>query len=277
MIIDAHQHFWNLKKVYYPYFGPFSGSINRNFEPPELEPQLKSVGIDKTVLVQAMDSYEDTYYMFDIGEKYDWVGGIVGWVPLYKPEEAQKKLEEFTKNPKFKGVRHLIHEEKNPDWLLREDVIEGLKVLASFDIPFDVVAVWPNHLKHVPTLAEKIPNLKMVIDHLAKPPIKDKKMEPWATELKRAAEYPQVYAKISGLNTAADWETWSADDLKPYIDFAIETFGANRLMFGSDWPVLTLAGDYKKVWEETNAALKGYSKEEIDAILGGTAIEFYKL
>jgi L-fuconolactonase len=124
--------------------------------------------------------------------------------------------------------------------------------------------------------AEKVPDLKMVIDHLAKPPIKEKQWEPWASQLKVAAEYPQVFAKVSGLNTAADWETWSADDLKPYIDLALETFGANRLMFGSDWPVATLAGDYAKVWAETNKAIADYSKEDQAAILGGTAAAFYR-
>ncbi|GMA60747.1 amidohydrolase family protein [Alicyclobacillus fastidiosus] len=277
MKVDAHQHFWNLDKVEYPWLGPSYGPIYRTFEAPELEDQVKAAGIDKTVVVQAMDSYEDTHYMLDTASRFEWIGGIVGWVPLNNPDEAGRKLEEFTKNPLFKGIRHLIHEEQDPDWVIREEVIEGLKILASFGIPFDVVAVFPNHLKHVPTLAEKVPGLKMVIDHLAKPPIKDKSMEPWASQLARAAEYPQVYAKVSGLNTAADWETWSANDLKPYIEFAVEKFGANRLMFGSDWPVATLAGDYNKVWLETNKALEGLSRLEIDAILGKTAVEFYRI
>jgi len=140
-----------------------------------------------------------------------------------------------------------------------------------------VVAVYPNHLKHVPTLAEKLPDLTLIIDHLAKPPIKDKVMDAWTDQLAAAARYPNVYAKISGLNTSADWTTWSASDLKPYIDFAIEQFGADRLMLGSDWPVCILAGDYHKVWLETNKALSGRSAAEIDAILGGTAMKVYRL
>lgn len=179
------------------------------------------------------------------------------------------------RNPLFKGVRHLIHDEPDPDWVIRKEVLEGLRVLASFGLPFDVVAVFPNHLKHVPHLAERIPELRMVIDHLAKPPIKDNGMEPWASQLAQAAAYPQVFAKISGLNTAADWDTWSAADLKPYIDYAFEQFGANRLMFGSDWPVALLAGDYAQVWEQTGLALSGRSAGEQDAVLGGTAMKFY--
>jgi L-fuconolactonase len=277
MIIDAHQHFWNLDKVKYPWLVPAYGPIYRTIEALELEPQLLRAGVDKTVIVQAMDSYEDTDYMLETAAGYDWVGGVVGWVPLTNPDEAGRKLEEYTKNPVFKGIRHLIHEEKDLDWILQDSVIEGLKVLASFDMSFDVVAVFPNHLKHIPTIAEKVPNLKMVIDHMAKPPIKDRQWEPWSTQLAEAAKYPQVFAKISGLNTAADWETWSADDLKPYMDYALKTFGANRLMFGSDWPVALLAGDYAKVWEETNKAIEGYSPEDRAAILGGTAASFYRI
>ncbi|KIL40424.1 hypothetical protein SD70_13480 [Gordoniibacillus kamchatkensis] len=276
MKVDSHQHFWNLDKVSYPWLVPSYGPIYRTFEAPELEPLLKAAGIDKTVIVQAMNSYEDTDYMLETAANYEWVAGVVGWVPLNLPDEAAAKLEAYTLNPYFKGIRHLIHEEQDPDWVVRDDVIEGLKVLAGFGLTFDVVAVFPNHLKHVPTLAEKVPNLKMVIDHLAKPPIQAKQMEPWAGQLARAAEYPQVYAKVSGLNTAAG-EGWSADDLQPYIDFAMKHFGAERLMFGSDWPVANLAGDYAQVWEETNKALAAFSPSEREAVLGGTAVKFYNL
>lgn len=275
--IDAHQHFWNLEKVAYPWLVPAYGPIYRTFEAPELEPQLQAAGIDKTVLVQSMDSYKDTEYMLEVARRYRWIGGVVGWVPLLRPDEAAKKLEEFTKNPIFKGIRHLIHTEADPDWVVQDTVIEGLKVVASFGLTFDVVAVFPNHLKHVPTLAEEIPHLRIVIDHLGKPPIKDKQMGDWADQFSRAAQYPNVYAKISGLNTAADPETWTADDIKPYIDFAVEKFSPARLMFGGDWPVTILAGDYAKVWAETNKALAGYTQLARDAMLGGTAAAFYNV
>ena len=161
--------------------------------------------------------------------------------------------------------------------MVQPQVIEGLKILASYGMSFDVVAVFPNHLKHVPTLAEEIPNLTLIIDHLAKPPIKDKIMGSWAEQLAAAAKYPNVYAKLSGLNTAADWNNWTSADIKPYIDFAIEKFGAERLMFGSDWPVAILADNYARVWEQTNLALAGRSETEIDAILGGAATKAYRL
>jgi L-fuconolactonase len=277
MKIDAHQHFWNLDLVEYPWLGPQYGPIYRSYEPPELEPQLQEAGIDRTVLVQAANSYADTDYMLEQADRYEWIGAVIGWVPLQEPDEAARALDRYMQHPKFRGMRHLIHEEPDPDWVVQGSVIESLKLLAERDLIFEVVAVFPNHLKHVPTLAERVPTLRMVIDHLAKPPIKSGELETWANQLAAAARYPNVSAKVSGLNTAADWESWSAADLRPSIDTALRQFGADRLMFGSDWPVCVLAGDYAKVWNETNRALEGRSQAEIEAILGGTAARVYRI
>lgn len=277
MRVDAHQHFWNLDRVAYPWLSPADGPIFRTIEAPELEPQLAAAGIERTVLVQAMNSAEDTRYMLEVADRHSWIGAVVGWVPLLEPDEAARQLETLTRHPKFRGVRHLIHNEPDPDWVVQDRAVQGLKVLAAFGLPFDVVAVFPNHLRHVPTLAERVPGLTMVIDHLAKPPIARGEMRPWADQLARAAECPGVYAKISGLNTAADWERWSGADLAPYVDRAVALFGADRLMFGSDWPVLTLAGDYTKVWSETLAVLERYAPAERAAILGGTAARVYRI
>lgn len=277
MNVDAHQHFWNLERVAYPWLSGADGPIFRTIEAPELEPQLRAAGMDRTVLVQAANSAEDTAYMLEVADRYEWVGGVVGWVPLCDPDEAGRQLERLCRHPKFKGVRHLIHNEADPDWVVQDRVLAGLEVLASFGLPFDVVAVFPHHLRHVPTLAERVPGLRMVIDHLAKPPIRTREMEPWAGQLAAAAAYPQVYAKVSGLNTAADWETWGAADLLPYVEHALDVFGPGRLMFGSDWPVLTLAGDYARVWRETLAVLAPLGVQERSQILGATAARFYGL
>jgi len=277
MKIDAHQHVWNLSLVEYPWLTPAAGPIYRTFEPPELAPQLAAAGIDRTILVQSANSYADTEYMLAQADRYDWIGAVIGWAPLLEPEEIETALDRFARHPVFRGVRHLIHDEPDPDWVVQERVIEGLKVLAAHDMIFEVVAVFPNHLVHVPTLAERVPDLMIVIDHLAKPPIKGGTMEPWATQMAAAARYPNVYAKVSGLNTAADWATWQAADLMPFIDRTVELFGVERLMFGSDWPVCTLAGDYAAVWRETNAALDHFTAEERAAILGGTARRLYTI
>jgi len=276
--VDTHQHFWNLDKVAYPWLVPEFGAIYATFEPSDLEPQLKSNGVDKTVIVQAMNSYADSDAMLDIADNYDWVAGVVGWVPLHDPVECARKLDEYTQNPYFKGIRHLIHDEPNPNWVLQKQVIESLQMLADRNLTFDVVAVFPNHLKHVPILSEKVPNLKMVIDHLAKPPLEDADRKVWRDQLSVASKNDNVYAKISGLNTCmADAENWTFEDIKPLIDIALDIFGSDRLMFGSDWPVAVLAGTYTKVWEETNKAIADLSSIERDAILGGTANSFYNL
>lgn len=277
LVVDAHQHFWNLEKVEYPWLTSEYGPIYRTFEADELAPQLEQAEVDGTVLVQAADSYEETEYILGEAERCDFVRGVVGWVPLLRPEEAADALDGFKRHAKFKGIRHLIHEEPDPDWLLQDVVIDGLGMLADKGVTFDVVAVLPRHLEHVPAIAERVPELRMVIDHLAKPPIKERRWEPWSSLFARAAEYPNVYAKVSGLNTAADLENWDGEDLRPYIDFALEHFGADRLMFGSDWPVAILAGDYLKVWEETNKATVDLGDRDREALFGGTASAFYGL
>lgn len=276
--VDTHQHFWNLDLVEYSWLIPAYGPLYRTYGPQELAPQLEQAGIDKTVLVQSANSYADTNYMLAQADKFDWIGAVIGWVPLWNPDEAAHMLDDkYMRHPKFRGMRHLIHAEKDPEWLLWDLVIEGLKLLEARNLVFEVVAVFPNHLSLVPALAAKLPDLTIVIDHMAKPPIKDKVMGEWATQLAAAAEHPNVHVKVSGLNTAADWASWTVADLKPYIDFTREHFGAQRMMFGSDWPVAILAGDYQKVWQATQEAIADYSQADQDAILGETAVKIYGL
>jgi L-fuconolactonase len=276
-IIDAHQHFWDISKVSYPWLRPEYSPIYHTFRPEELEPQLRNAGVDGTVLVQSANSFEDTRAMLEQAEHFAWIKAVVGWVPLTEAAIAARAIEVLTVNPKFKGVRHLIHDEPDMDYLIKHEMLEGLKLLADHGLTFDVVSVLPRHLEHVSTIAAQVPHLKIVIDHLAKPLIKDGGWEPWASLLRRASEHPNVYAKISGLNTAADWERWSASDLERYVNHALECFGANRLMFGSDWPVALFAGDYAKVWHETNIVLEKLVVGDKEQVLGGTATDFYGL
>lgn len=276
-VIDAHQHLWNLDRVSYPWLTAEAGALYRSFTEQEVEPQMAAAGIDRTVLVQSADSYEDTDFMIEVANRWPRVAGIVGWVPLREPAEAATALGRYQVDRRFVGVRHLIHTEPDPDWLLDDAVQDGLALLAEQGLTFDVVAVSSRHLEHVSTIAERHPHLRLVIDHLAKPPIAERGWQPWSTLMGRAAAHPNVFAKISGLNTAADPQSWTARDLQPYIDHALEVFGAERLMFGGDWPVTTLAGDYAKVWQETNIALASLDDAARLRILGGTAIDFYRL
>lgn len=271
--VDTHQHFWNLSEVEYSWLKPEYGPIYGLFDAAQLEPQIKAAGIDKTVLVQSANSYEDTASMLVTSDYHDWIGAVVGWVNLLKPDETNKRLEMYKKHPKFRGMRHLIHTEPDGDWVVQDVVIESLNVLASHDLTFDVVPVFPNHLKHVPTLVERAPNLKMVIDHLAKPPV-GQTTSLWFDQMRAAAQSPNVYAKLSG---QFDNPTWTVADVKPYVDFVFEHFGADRIMFGSDWPVCILGGSYASVWENTNKLLEGRTQAEKDAVLGGTAVKFYRL
>lgn len=272
-VIDTHQHFWNLAEVEYPWLIPDFGAIYDTFTPARLEPQIKAVGVDTTVLVQSANSYEDTASMLVKAEHHAWIGAVVGWVNLLNPDETGRRLEMYSKNPYFKGMRHLIHNEPDSDWVIQDVVIESLQLLANHNMTFDVVAVFPNHLKHVPTLAERIPNLRMVIDHLAKPPIGEH-TSPWFDQMKAAAESPTVYVKLSG---QFDNPAWTIADVQPYADFTLEHFGANRVMFGSDWPVCILGGSYQSVWDNTNALISHLSDDEKAAVLGGTAAQFYKI
>ncbi len=277
MIVDSHQHFWNPDEVYYDWLVPAYGPIYRTFEPAELAPQLAAAGVDRTVLVQSACNFEDTEAMLAQAAEHEWIGAVVGWVPLYAHKLAEKALDRFMAEPWFKGVRHLIHEEADPDWLVRPEVIDGLKILEERGLTYDVVAVHPLHLRHVPALARACPDLTLIIDHLAKPPIASGEYAGWKDDMRAAAEFPNVHAKVSGLNTAADWATWTAADLLESIGYAVEVFGTERLLFGSDWPVAVLAGDYAKVWRETNRALDelGIAGAGRAAILGDNAAALY--
>lgn len=280
MIIDSHQHFWDLESVEYPWLVPAYGPIFRSFQPAELEPQLRAVGIDRTVLVQAANSLADTDAMLAHATDLEWIGAVVGWVPLEDPEEAARVLDEgWMPHPRFRGVRHLNHNEADPDWLIRPAVIEGLRVLEARALVAEVVAVYPLHLGHVPTLARACPDLRIVVDHLAKPPIASGDLAAWKRDLAAAGAHPNVAAKISGLNTAADWVAWAAEDLTEAIGHAIDVFGVERLMVGSDWPVAILAGDHGRVWTETLRALDllGVQGSDRDALLGGTAARIYDI
>lgn len=274
--IDAHQHFWNVDKLRYGWLSGQWEGLNRTHEPGELLPQLDGVGVSGTIVVQAANSLEETRYLLDLSATCEAIRGVVGWVPLVDLEACERALAEFRPRPGFCGIRHLIHDEPDPDWVIRPEVLEALALIAAASVPFDVVAVLPRHLEHVPTIADAVPGLRMVIDHLAKPPIRDSAWEPWSSLMKEAAAVPTVFAKISGLNTAADPARWSSEQLQPYVDRALELFGPQRLMVGSDWPVSTIAGDsYQRVWETTVSTLGALAEPDRVRALEGTAAEFY--
>ena len=278
VVIDAHQHFWNPSRVAYDWLGPDLGPINRAIEFDDLAPLLTATGVDRTVLVQSADNQADTDYMFEVAAAHPEVAAVVGWVPLDDPGIVAERLPAMRANPSFVGIRNLIHTRDDSDWLLRPDVDESLGLLAANDVPFDVVSVLPRHLEHVPTISERHPGLRMVIDHLSKPPVKADSDQPWRSLIARAAENPLVHAKVSGLYPATgDMAAWTADDIRPYLEYALELFGPNRLMFGGDWPISVLAGGYVRVWEELSVLFDELAPADRTAILGGTAAAFYRI
>jgi L-fuconolactonase len=229
-----------------------------------------------TVAVQAAGGDAETGFLLAPAAAHPWIAGIVGWVPLDRTDLAARMLDDLGAQPKLVGIRHLINVEPDPDWILRAAVLEGLRLLEQRGLAFDYVGILPRHLAHVPVPAERLPGLRIVIDHLAKPPIMAGAFEPWASQLAAAAAGPNVYAKLSGLD-AGDANRWSAADLARWVDHALRCFGAERLMFGSDWPVCLLRGGYAKIWHETQTTLSGLTAEERASILGGTAISAYGL
>lgn len=277
-IIDAHQHVWDPKRARYDWLTPDLAPINRAIGFDELRPSLHRAGVQATVLVQAADNDDDTDLMLETAAANPEIVAVVAYVPLDRPEEATRRLQQLRRNPLVVGVRNLIHDIPDPDWLLRPEVDEGLGVLEDAEVTFDLVSVLPRHLEHVPGIVERHPRLRIVIDHLSKPPIGLPDPEPWWQLIARAAEAPLVYAKVSGLYSAtANSADWTPDAIQPFFHHALEVFGPERLMYGSDWPVSLLSGGYERVWAGLNELFVSLAPEERDSILGKTAARFYRI
>jgi L-fuconolactonase len=285
MIIDAHQHVWALADGRYGWLARETETLKRTIPFAELKPQLVAAGVDATVLVQADDNDADTDDMLAVAAENPEVVGVVGYVPLERPEEAAARLAALRENPLMVGIRNLIHDRADPDWMLRPDVDEGLGVLERAGVPFDYVAVLPRHLEHLPELRRRHPALRIVIDHLAKPPIglaarpsEEDRRQRWWDLMAAAAENPLVYGKVSGLYSAtSDPASWTPEQLRPFVDRALELFGPDRLMYGGDWPVSLVAGGYVRVLEGIREVLSPLSPSEQARIFGRTATEFYGL
>lgn len=275
MRIDSHQHFWDINRLQYPWMPAGESPLRRNYLPSDLEPILERNRFDGSVVVQANVVLEETRWLLDLATQHDFIRGVVGWVDLTDPHLGAT-LDELQRHPKFKGVRHLVHDEPDVNWLLREDVLRGLGELARRRIPFDLL-LRPPHLPLVPRLADKVPDLRMVIDHIAKPLIAAQHMDGWAADIESAAKIPQVYCKLSGMITEADPTGWKAEHLRPYVQHVLSLFGPDGLMFGSDWPVCTLAGTWKEVLAAFTQAVGPQPVGVREKLLGETAAAFYGL
>jgi L-fuconolactonase len=274
-MIDAHQHFWQLSRPFqYGWLdAPSLARIRRDYLPEDLEPLIRLEGVDRTIFVQTQHDLEENRWVLGLAERHPFIAGVVGWVDLAS-ESCERQVLEVREFPRFVGVRHVVQDEPDDDFLVRPEILRGLKILERHGVPFDLL-LYVKHLRHVPTLARALPDLPMVIDHLAKPRIKDHSLDDWLPGFRQAASFPNVYCKLSGMVTEADWERWSVDDLRPYVQAALDLFGPDRLMFGSDWPVSELAATYGQVRGALVEALGSISGAERLAIFGGTAARFY--
>ncbi len=277
MIVDAHHHFWNLEREGMPWMTAEHEGIRRTFAPADLAPLLARAGVVQTVLVQAACSDADTDSMFAQADAHPWIGGVVAWVDLRTPERARMRLDELARRPKLRGIRHLIHDEADPHWILQGGVIASLALLERRRLILELPCVYPLHLGHVPELAARFPDLTIVIDHLGKPPVGSDEMAGWATQLRRASAYGNVAAKISGLNTCLASSDWQAADLREAIAVALDAFGPHRLVCGSDWPVALLNGDYERVWRETVRVIEQLDPLHAEQLLARNAIRLYGL
>jgi len=279
-IIDTHLHVWNFDKAYYLWLEGDTSILNRTHHIEEVEEEQKKVGVTDVVLVQSANNYEDTDWMLEVAERKESVVGVVGWLPLMQPEQTEELLQKkYLRNQYFKGMRHLIHDETDSRWLLQEEVLESLQILANNGLPFDVVGVLPEHIETVLTAAQKVPSLKMVFDHLNHPPIAGgEKFGRWGSLMKEAAALPNFFAKISGLGTVTKKQDWSAEDIKPYVAFALENFGADRCFCGGDWPVSLLAGSYTYTWTVYKNVIDSLLPEaQREKVYANNAVSFYNL
>jgi len=279
MIADTHVHIWDFNRAEYAWLKGNTSILNRTYSIDELEVDRKEVGVTKGVLVQAANNLADTHWMLQVAHETHWIAAVVGWLPLMNPDETNKALETLCGHLSyFKGVRHLIHDEADAQWLLNPRVIESLKLLAAKNIPYDIVGILPAHIETALQVAEQIPELRMVFDHLNQPPIATKeKFGTWGSLMKAAAAHPNFYVKISGLGlTAQRSNNWSASDIQPYIEFVLEHFGTERIFCGGDWPVSLLAGSYTHTWTQYKQVINHIADETAQhKIFYANAAKFY--
>jgi len=275
MNIDAHQHFWRYDPRRDAWITDEMSALKRDFLPDDLLPELAANGIGGSVAVQADQSENETLFLLDCAAQHPEIAGVVGWVDLRAPN-VRERLAFFSRFPKLRGFRHIVQAEPDDRFLLREDFCRGVACLREFGFTYDIL-IYPRQLPAAREFVEKFPEQPVAIDHLAKPLIRAKEMEPWREHMRAIAAHPNVYCKLSGIITEADWRNWSAEDCRPYLDVVFESFGLPRLMFGSDWPVCLLAGTYRRVVELIGDYARNLPLAEREKIFGLNAARFYGL
>jgi L-fuconolactonase len=278
VIVDAHHHFWDPATADYPWLTDDLATIRRAFGPADLAPELEAAGVEATILVQTRSSLDETIEFLEIADATPFVSGVVGWVDLIDPSVSDviARLRDGRGGDRLVGIRHQAHDEPDPDWLLGDDVVRGIEAVGGAGLAYDLL-VRPRELPAALALARRLPDIRFVIDHLAKPPIASGELEPWESRIAPFRGLEHVTCKVSGMVTEADWSSWTPRDLQPYVDGVLEIFGPDRLLFGSDWPVCLLAASYGDVIATARETLAGLSESEQVKVFGGTATATYGL
>jgi L-fucono-1,5-lactonase len=273
--IDAHHHLWRYNKKEYDWIGADMEAMARDFLPADLQAEIASCGVAATVVVQARQSLKETEWLLATAAQSDFIRAVVGWAPI-ADASFPGTLERLREQRKFKGLRHVIQAEPDDDFILRTDFNEGIKALGPGGLTYDIL-IYEKHLPAAAKFVDRHPNQIFVLDHIAKPRIAEKLLEPWRSNLFELAKRENVFCKLSGMVTEADWQSWTAADLRPYADAVFEFFGPDRLMFGSDWPVCLLATSYKKWFATVRDFLSQLSCAEQNLVFGGVAAKVYSL
>ena len=273
--VDAHQHFWIYNQEEYKWIDESMVKLQRDFLPSHIDKELKRNGIDFCVTVQARQTLQETKWLLELAQNNLFIKGIVGWVDL-KSNSVEKDLEQFAAYKKFKGVRHVLQNEDDDRYMLQPDFKQGLRKLEKYGLTYDIL-IYPRHIKYACALVSEFPQQKFMIDHLAKPLIKEGKIEAWKKDMQELAKADNLFCKLSGMVTEANWNSWMQEDFVPYMETLLEIFGPNRLLFGSDWPVCTVAAKYEQVLGITTNFISFLSPAEQAHIMGQNAIDFYNL
>ncbi len=273
--VDAHHHLWRYSAVEYGWIDESMAVLQRDFLPQDLMLEIQAAGIDCTVAVQARQTMEETRWLLKMADACEAIRGVVGWAPI-AGEEFPGVMEEFEGRPKLKGLRHVIQGEKDENYILREDFNSGIRTLLGSGLVYEIL-IYERQLPQAIDCVDEHGSQVFVLDHVAKPLIAAGEMEPWATRMRELGRRENVWCKVSGMVTEADWSSWNAATLQPYLDVAVEAFGVRRLMAGSDWPVCLVACEYGRWFDVLREYFAEFSEEERDAVFGGTAVEVYGL
>jgi L-fuconolactonase len=275
MRIDAHHHFWTYDPVQYGWISDEMRALRRDFLPPDLRAEIAAAGVDGVVTVQARQSLAETRWLLELAGAHDFVRGVVGWVPLVSPK-VRDELAAFAGHPKLKAVRHVLQGEPDPDYMLRPDFNAGISALREFGLTYDIL-IYERHLPQTLEFVDRHPEQVFVVDHIAKPRIRENVLSPWREHIRELARRAHVYCKLSGLVTEADFGAWTPEQLGPYMETVLEAFGPGRTMFGSDWPVCLAACSYTRWHEVVSAFLSRLSAAEQASVWGGAAAQAYRL